>query len=101
MLFAFALTGGMAEAQGPPPAPSESSSATPPSNPPSLKPIVPAPVAPVEDDAGATAPPRQRGASVRERGGRRSRGASTASGVLFLVILVGAMGWYVVKRLRR
>jgi len=42
-----------------------------------------------------------RGPAVRERGGRRSRGASAASGALFLVILIGAMGYYVVKRLRR
>ena len=42
-----------------------------------------------------------RGPSVRERGGRRSRGASAASGALMLFILVGFMGYYVVKRLRR
>jgi hypothetical protein len=42
-----------------------------------------------------------RGPAVRERGGRRSRGASTASGVLMLVMLIGFMGYYVVKKLRR
>ena len=42
-----------------------------------------------------------RGPSVRERGGRRSRGASTASGALMLFLLIGFMGYYVVKRLRR
>lgn len=42
-----------------------------------------------------------RGPSVRERGGRRSRGASTASGALMLFILVGAIGYYVIKKLRR
>jgi hypothetical protein len=42
-----------------------------------------------------------RGPSVRERGGRRSRGASTASGALMLFILVAFMGYYVVKKLRR
>jgi hypothetical protein len=50
-------------------------------------------------DAGTPRPVR--GPSVRERGGRRSRGASTASGALMLVMLVGAMGYYVWKRLRR
>jgi hypothetical protein len=38
---------------------------------------------------------------MRERGGRRGRGGGTASGVLMLAILVGAMGYYVVKKLRR
>jgi hypothetical protein len=47
------------------------------------------------------APRPARGPSVRERGGRRSRGASTASGALMLFMLVGFMGYYVVKRLRR
>jgi hypothetical protein len=42
-----------------------------------------------------------RGPSVRERGGRRSRGASTASGALMLTILIGWMGYYVIKKLRR
>ena len=42
-----------------------------------------------------------RGPAVRERGGRRSRGASTASGVLMLVMLIGFMVAYVVKKLRR
>jgi hypothetical protein len=42
-----------------------------------------------------------RGPAVRERSGRRSRGASTASGVLMLVMLIGFMGYYVVKKLRR
>ena len=69
---------------------------------------------PIDDAATATAtatatpsatpdpPPRPvRGPSVRERGGRRSRGASTASGALMLVILIAFMGYYVVKKLRR
>ena len=42
-----------------------------------------------------------RGPAVRERSGRRSRGASTASGVLMLVMLIAFMGYYVVKKLRR
>jgi hypothetical protein len=42
-----------------------------------------------------------RGPAVRERGGRRSRAGSAASGVLMLALLVGLMGYYVVKKLRR
>jgi hypothetical protein len=42
-----------------------------------------------------------RGPSVRERGGRRSRAGSAASGIFVLVLLVGLMGYYVVKKLRR
>jgi hypothetical protein len=38
---------------------------------------------------------------VRERGGRRSRAGSAASGALMLTMLIGIMGYYVVKRLRR
>lgn len=57
------------------------------------------PPAPAASEESAPRPAR--GPSVRERGGRRSRGASTASGALMLFILVGFMGWYVVKRLRR
>jgi photosystem II stability/assembly factor-like uncharacterized protein len=41
-----------------------------------------------------------RGPAMRERGGRTRRG-STASGALFLAVLVGGMLYYVVKRLRR
>src|ERR1700682_4546171 len=42
-----------------------------------------------------------RGPAVRERGGRRSRAGSAASGALMLTMLIGIMGYYVVKRLRR
>ena len=68
---------------------------------------------PIEDAASTTPVPTAaptptttterpvRGPAVRERGGRRSRGASTASGVLMLVMLIGFMGYYVVKKLRR
>ncbi len=52
---------------------------------------------PTEDPA----PRPVRGPSVRERGGRRSRGASTASGAMMLVMLIGALGYYVIKRVRR
>ncbi len=51
------------------------------------------------EDAGAL--PRSRGPAVRERGGRRSRASSAVSGVLFLLIIVGAMGYWVLRRLRR
>ena len=40
------------------------------------------------------------GPSVRERGSRTRRG-NPASGALFLVIIIGTLGWYVIKRLRR
>ncbi|AKV00629.1 hypothetical protein AKJ09_07292 [Labilithrix luteola] len=55
------------------------------------------------DDAGFAEPGDRpaRGPAIREHGGRRSRGASTASGAMMIVILVGAMGYYVVNRLRR
>ena len=42
-----------------------------------------------------------RGPAVRERGGRRTRAGSSATGFLMLAILVGFMGYYVVKRIRR
>ena len=56
---------------------------------------VPVPVAPVTSSVPA------RGPALRERAGRRSRSGGTASGVLMLAVLVGAMGYYVVKKLRR
>ena len=42
-----------------------------------------------------------RGPAVRERGGRRTRAGSSATGFLMLAILVGLMGYYVVKKIRR
>ncbi len=39
--------------------------------------------------------------SIRERGARRRGPASKTSGVLFVGLLIGAMGYYVVKRFRR
>jgi hypothetical protein len=68
---------------------------------------VPASPTPAPPPGAPTAPPSAtterpvRGPAVRERGGRRSRAGSTASGVLMLVILIGFMGYYVVKKLRR
>jgi hypothetical protein len=54
-----------------------------------------------EADGGAlTTRPGAKGPSLRERGGRTRR-ASPASGVLFVAIIVGAIGYYVLKRLRR
>lgn len=109
MLLALSASGaGPAEAQGPPPA---ASTAPPALAAPPLGPaggIAPIGAGPstgtgtsggTDDDAGAL--PRSRGPAMRERGGRRSRAGSTASGVLFLVVLVGAMGYWVLKRLRR
>ena len=69
--------------------------AAPPAPPPLSPMIAPAATSSATNDRPA------RGPSMRERGGRRSRAGGTASGVLFLVILVGAMAWYVVKKLRR
>jgi hypothetical protein len=37
---------------------------------------------------------------MRERGGRTRR-ANPASGVLLVIVLVAALGWYVMKRIRR
>lgn len=56
------------------------------------------------EDAAAESAPRERppsGPAIRERGARRSRGASTASGALFIVVVVAAVGHYVWKKLRR
>jgi hypothetical protein len=55
-----------------------------------------APTAPTE-----AAPRAPRGPAVRERGGRRSRGGSAASGALMITVLVGFVAYYVIKRLRR
>jgi hypothetical protein len=63
---------------------------------------VPASPAPTTAPAPASSSERPvRGPALRERSGRRSRGASTASGVLMLVMLIAFMGYYVVKKLRR
>lgn len=59
------------------------------------------PVAPAPTTTSSAPERAVRGPAVRERGGRRSRAGSTASGVLMLTILIGAMGYYVMKRLRR
>ena len=40
------------------------------------------------------------GPGLRERGGRTRRG-NPASGVLFALVIVAALVWYVVKRIRR
>jgi hypothetical protein len=61
----------------------------------STSPPGPAPTTTATNDKPA------RGPAVRERGGRRTRGGSAATGALFLVILVGFMGYYVMRKLRR
>jgi hypothetical protein len=63
-------------------------------------PITPAPLA-TPSSSSESAPRPMRGPAVRERGGRRSRGASAASGALMLFVLIAFMGYYVVKKLRR
>ena len=61
-----------------------------------------APLAPTPTPTATSTSQRPvRGPAVRERSGRRSRGASTASGALMLVMLIGFMVAYVVKKLRR
>jgi hypothetical protein len=60
--------------------------------------VAPAPTAlryDVEDSRPA------RGPALRERPSRRSRGGSAASGALFVVMLIGVVGYQVVKKLRR
>lgn len=73
--------------------------------PPSPKPAPVAPptglLAPPPAASAEAAPRAPRGPAVRERGRRRSRGSSIASGALMLFMLVGAMGYYIIKRLRR
>lgn len=56
-----------------------------------------------EEDAGAAekAPRPAPGPAFKERGGRRSRGASSASGALIIVVVVAAIGHYVWKKVRR
>ncbi|MDB4947076.1 MAG: hypothetical protein JWP97_6610 [Labilithrix sp.] len=83
------ITPPSAHAQGPAPAASVSS---------------PSSAAPPGLDARAPEKPDDRpvrGPALRDRGARRPRAGGAATGVLFLVILVGAMGYYVLKRLRR
>jgi hypothetical protein len=98
VFFAFALLAGTpaAHAQGP----IEDAAAEAPS---ARVPASPTPTTTPTATATTTATSERpvRGPAVRERSGRRSRGASTASGVLMLVMLIGFMGYYVVKKLRR
>ncbi len=58
------------------------------------RPPAPAPSASVD-----TRPAR--GAAVRERGGRRTRAGSSATGFLMIVIFVAFVGYYVMKKIRR
>ncbi|MDB5215702.1 MAG: hypothetical protein JWO86_3629 [Myxococcaceae bacterium] len=96
MFFAFALVAGTpaAHAQGP----IEDAAAEAPS---ARVPASPTPTTTPTTTTTGTSERPVRGPAVRERSGRRSRGASTASGVLMLVMLIGFMGYYVVKKLRR
>jgi hypothetical protein len=66
---------------------------------------VPPPVWPRAPEPSATtssssAPRPDPGPGLRERGGRTRR-ANPASGVVLVFIIVAALGWYVVKRIRR
>lgn len=65
----------------------------------------PAPVWPRAPEPSATTtsssgPRPDPGPGLRERGGRTRR-ANPASGVLLVIVIVAALGWYVVKRMRR
>jgi hypothetical protein len=42
-----------------------------------------------------------RGPAVRERGGRRTRAGSSATGFLMIVVFVAFVGYYVLKKIRR
>lgn len=42
-----------------------------------------------------------RGPAMRERGGRRTRAGSSATGFLMIVIFVAFVGYYVMKKIRR
>lgn len=64
---------------------------------------VPAPATAAVAPSGTTVQDRSRGPSepsLRERGGRNRR-ANPASGVFFVLVLVGALGYWVLKRIRR
>jgi hypothetical protein len=66
---------------------------------------LPAPAWPRAPEPSATttsssAPRPDPGPGLRERGGRTRR-ANPASGVLLVIVIVAALGWYVVKRIRR
>ncbi|MBX3187776.1 MAG: hypothetical protein KF819_12205 [Labilithrix sp.] len=81
---------------------SEASDAAPSASAPPPPAPAPSPAsAPSASASASSAGAPVRGPAMRERTSRRSRAGSTASGVLFIVILVAAMGWYVIKRLRR
>jgi hypothetical protein len=99
MLCAFVLgTAAPVAAQGPPTDDAGPSVPTAsPEPPPPPNPLL----VPTATASSTTNDKPARGPAVRERGGRRSRAGSSASGFLFLAILVGAMGYYVVKKLRR
>ncbi|MBS2020342.1 MAG: hypothetical protein JST00_46220 [Deltaproteobacteria bacterium] len=89
------------------PAPSASGSASPtetgsaapaaPSAAPSAAPIAPL-AAPSSTDAPKPRP--DPGPSVKERGSRARR-SNPASGPLFVAVLIGAMAYYVIKKIRR
>ncbi len=57
---------------------------------------------PVGPAPSASADPRPaRGPAVRERGGRRTRAGSSATGFLMIVVFVALVGYYVLKKIRR
>lgn len=83
------------------PAPSESASAAPPpvaSSAPA--PPTSAPVAPAAAPTETSKPRPDPGPSVKERGSRARR-TNPASGPLFLAVLIGAMAYYVIKKIRK
>ncbi len=94
-LFVLLLVGAPpAAAQGGP------SDAEPREPPTALAPLATAsPVGPAPSASADTRPAR--GPAVRERGGRRTRAGSSATGFLMIVVFVAFVGYYVLKKIRR
>jgi hypothetical protein len=88
-----------------PNAPTDASAAATEAGAPAADAAAPAPAWPRMPEPSATttsssAPRPDPGPGLRERGGRTRR-ANPASGVLLVLVIVAALGWYVVKRFRR
>lgn len=58
------------------------------------------PAEPSATTSSSAAPRPDPGPGLKERGGRAGRG-NPASGVLLVIVIVAALGWYVVKRIKR
>lgn len=69
---------------------------------PAAEPVKPGPRWPTapEPSSTSTAPRPDPGPGLRERSSH-SRRSNPASGALLIFVIVGAIGWYVVKKIRR